>query len=111
MVFYLGNKSNPYPYFRESDLLVCMSSSEACPMIFNEAKVIGLPIVTTDFPSSFEFITSSFDGLIIDFENLSQAIIRFIKDNLFYSEIKKNIKSKVYTNNYIYHQLDKLFGL
>ena len=39
-VVHLGNQVNPYPYFRNSDLLVCLSSSEACPMIFNEAKIL-----------------------------------------------------------------------
>lgn len=111
IVVHIGNKKNPYPYFRESNLLVCLSSSEACPMIFNEAKVIGLPIITTNFPSSFEFITPAQDGEIINFENLSQVISHFIEDNNYYHRIKNNILNNIYTNDLIYRKLDKLFEL
>ena len=52
VVIWLGGKSNPYPYFRLSDLYVCTSLSEACPMVFNESRILGLPVISTDFPSA-----------------------------------------------------------
>ena len=55
-VILLGAKSNPYPYFRNADLYVSTSLSEACPMVFNEAKLLRLPIISTNFGSAFEFI-------------------------------------------------------
>lgn len=72
-VVWLGNKSNPFPYFKAADLYVCLSESEACPMVFKEAKLFGLPIVTTDFPSSYEFINDG-EGSIVPFENIVDAI-------------------------------------
>lgn len=73
-VKWLGGKSNPYPYFREANLYVCLSESEACPMVFKEAKLFGLPIVTTDFPSAYEFVNEH-EGIISSFDDLSDAII------------------------------------
>ena len=52
----LGEKSNPYPYIRHADILACTSISEACPYVINEAKILGVPIVCTNFGSSIEFI-------------------------------------------------------
>lgn len=73
-VIYLGGKSNPYPYFKEASLLVCVSESEACPMIFNEAKLLGLPIVTSDFPSAYEFIEQE-DGEVTALDGVANAVI------------------------------------
>ncbi len=77
-VKWLGGKSNPYPYFKASDLYVCLSESEACPMAFKEAKLFGLPIVTTDFPSAYEFIHEK-EGVITTFEELTLAITKVIE--------------------------------
>lgn len=73
-VILLGRKTNPYPYFKAADLLVSTSESEACPMIFNEAKILGLPIVSTDFGSSYEFIEEGRDGYINSIENIHNTI-------------------------------------
>lgn len=74
-VKWLGGKKNPYPYFKSANLYVCLSQSEACPMVFKEARLFGLPIVTTNFPSSFEFVHEG-EGLIVPFEQLCDAIIK-----------------------------------
>lgn len=55
----LGLKLNPYPYFKNSNLYVATSESEACPMVLNEASLLGLPIITTDFGSAYEFILNN----------------------------------------------------
>lgn len=74
MVRLLGGIINPYPYFKVADLLVSLSSSEACPMVFNEAKVMNLPIVSTDFGSAFEFINDRVDGVIRPIDDVATAI-------------------------------------
>ena len=56
VVFLLGAKRNPYPLLRASNLYVSTSFSEACPMVFLEAKTLGVPIVSADFGSAHEFV-------------------------------------------------------
>ena len=85
-VMWLGDKPNPYPYFKSVDLYVCTSESEACPMVFKEARYFGLPIVSTDFPSSFEFVKDG-EGLVSPIEELSDAIIKILQQN---RDIDKN---------------------
>jgi len=76
-VKWLGGKSNPYPYFKTANLYVCLSESEACPMVFKEAQLFGLPIVTTDFPSAFEFVNDK-QGVIVPYEFLPDAICQML---------------------------------
>lgn len=101
-VIWLGGKSNPYPYFKVADLYVCLSESEACPMVFKEAKLFGIPIVTTDFPSSYEFIHEG-EGYITSFDKLSEAITTMIykieagfKLKSYYDD-SEDVLSKVYS--------------
>ena len=82
-VIYLGGKPNPYPYFRAADLLVCVSESEACPMIFNEAKLLNLPIVSTDFPSAFEFIDEGINGYISSIDEIPEVLANYITTRPF----------------------------
>ena len=110
-VIYLGNKHNPYPYFVNANLLVSLSYTEACPMIFNEAKVLNLPVVTTDFGSSYEFISNGENGYINTLQNITYVIASLIDDKSLYDLLKKNISSFEYSNSDILIKLDTLFKL
>ena len=73
-VYPLGYKYNPYPYFKVANLYVCTSESEACPMVFKEARVFSLPIVSTDFPSAKEFIEDGENGFVSCIESIAEKI-------------------------------------
>lgn len=107
-VIWLGNKNNPYPYFAHSDLLVTLSSSEACPMIFNEAKITQLPVVSSDFGSSKEFINNGIDGIISPVKKMSEAIFQMTGNTKKYQLIKKNISNFNCDNSAIKNKLIKL---
>lgn len=85
-VFWLGPKENPYPYFKASDLYVCVSKSEACPMVFIEARMCGLNIVSTSFPSVKEFINNGINGFIGDIDNVSELIVEQFRNPLKVNE-------------------------
>ena len=106
-VFYLGNKENPYPYFSKADLFVCLSESEACPMVFNEAKVFGTPVVTTDFGSAYEFINKIDEGIVSSRIEIPNAIEKYI-----IAGKKKGIKNSyaLNDNSDIKNKINKLFS-
>jgi glycosyltransferase involved in cell wall biosynthesis len=56
VVFLEGNQENPYRYMRNADFLLLPSLHEAAPMVFNEAEVLNLPILTTDTLSAKELV-------------------------------------------------------
>jgi glycosyltransferase involved in cell wall biosynthesis len=104
----LGEKKNPYPYLAHSDLLVCTSESEACPMIFIEAKALHIPICTTDFGSAPEFVDDGINGNIAPIESLDEKIVKLIEDKSYYEVVKKNVSCFVYDNNTI---LEKIYSI
>ena len=103
-VICLGNKTNPYPYFKVADLLVSTSSSEACPMIFNEAKILNLPVVTNNFGSAPEFIVEGQDGQICSLTVMADVI-----DNIIRTQKRFNPHiSTDFDEQHILSQIDKL---
>lgn len=91
-VYILGNRSNPYPFIKKSNLLVSLSSSETFNNTLTEAKILGVPVVTTDYPCAFESISNGIDGYISSFEAIEQTLSTMIlnKDGK-YNVIKENL--------------------
>lgn len=109
-VLHLGSKSNPYPYFKKADLLVSLSYTEACPMIFNEAKILKLPVVTTNFGSSYEFINNGHTGIIVPLEEMADTLFSVISNPHYYNTLKQNISNQSYSNEKILSQLRTLLS-
>ena len=107
----LGNKDNPYPYIKNADLLVCTSSSEACPNVLNEAKILGTPIVSTNFGSATEMMTDGVDGLLSPIENIDKAISRLLLDEQIVKSIKENLHNFKYSNKPILRTLETITAL
>ena len=57
----LGERANPYPYIKESDIVVQTSRFEGKSIVLSEAKVLGKPIVATAYPTAGTTLTSK-DG-------------------------------------------------
>lgn len=109
VVIWLGGKSNPYPYFRLSDLYVCTSLSEACPMVFNESRILGLPVISTDFPSAYEFIDNGKTGIVTSFSTLADGIQGIIDNASLYDSLKQGAFSFNYDNENLLSLMDSLF--
>ena len=107
----IGARRNPYAYMAKCTLYVCLSISEACPFVINEASILHLPIVSTDFPSAREFIKPGFNGVICPFESLTDNIALLISNKMKYGELFKNVKGYTYDNELIKKQLMTLFEL
>lgn len=107
-VIYVGEQSNPYPFIKNANLLVNTSVSEACPYVINEAKVLGTPVVCTDFGSAAEFIEQDRTGVITSIDTMADAILRFIKEPALKNIVEKNLTHFLYDNKGI---LDKFNNL
>ncbi len=105
-----GPKQNPYPYIASSDLLVCMSSSETFNYTLTEARILGIPVVTTDFPAAFEFVNNGVDGVISPISNLEQTIYEILSNHIKYQELKNKLKEYSYNNNIAKNQFIELLN-
>lgn len=76
----LGNLSNPYPYMRQAALLLNVSYHEAAPMVFLEAKALGVPVFATKTASAQELLSDPDCGFLCEnsekgiFEGLAQVL-------------------------------------
>lgn len=61
---FVGNKSNPYVYIKQSDFTVLTSRSESYGMVIVESFILGKPVVVAEYPALMEIMTDSEHGLI-----------------------------------------------
>ncbi len=105
-VVVVGNKPNPYPYLKHCDLLVSLSKSETFNNTLTEAKILGVPVVTTNYPCAYESIDNNKEGLIIGFDNVVAAISDMINDkSSIYSTVKENLSAFSYDKEKLLYQL------
>ena len=107
-VILLGAKSNPHFYISKAYLYVCLSSTEACPRVINEAKILGTPVVSTDFDTVYEYIESGSNGIISSMENMTIEISRMLTDKQLYGQLKANIERFEFDNLEILKQLESI---
>lgn len=61
-----GFISNPYPWIKQSDVMVCSSIYEGISTVVQEALILGKPVVTTPCTGMTELLGNSEYGLIAD---------------------------------------------
>ncbi len=78
----LGAKANPYALMKQCDIFVQTSSYEGWGLTVVEAKILGKPVVVTNFPTAAEIITDGVTGYICEMraESLAERIIQLITD-------------------------------
>ena len=67
-------------YFLNSSIFVNPSLSEACPMVINEAKAHGLPIVGFNVSYSFPYQTGVITAEVTNYTQMAEEIIKLLKD-------------------------------
>lgn len=79
-VYMAGEQANPYRYMRNADYLLVPSLHEAAPMVFDEAKILGLPIISTNTTSAHEMITNDSGIVCEDFSMLESVLKKSKKE-------------------------------
>lgn len=105
-VFMLGSVENPYPYLIRSNLLVCLSETETFNYVLAEARLLGVPIVTTNYDSAAEFVNQDVDGVIVQRESISNTIISLINDPVYYSRLRESVKSSSFIQDQTINKLN-----
>lgn len=82
-VVLLGLQINPYAYMAQADVYVQTSKFEGFGLTIGEAKILGKPVVSTNFDVVHNQLTHEQNGLIADMsgESVAEFILRLIKDD------------------------------
>lgn len=94
-VFFYGEQSNPYRYMKNADLLLISSYHEAAPMVIDEARSLGVPILTTETTSSRDMVSDMGCGFVC--ENSTAALCEKLYEIALDREELASIKSKLKT--------------
>lgn len=72
----------PYPYMKESDILLISSESEGFSLVTCEAFCLGIPVVSTKTSGPTELINKSKAGLLVN-ENIDDIYmgLKYMIDN------------------------------
>lgn len=91
----LGFKSNPYPYMKHADLLVCSSLFEGYSTVVAESLSLGTPVLTTRCAGMDELLENGKYGIIVDNEEsaLREGIENILKDKDLYEKIKQSLQN------------------
>ncbi len=92
-IILLGNQNNPYPYIKNSDLLMITSYHEAAPIVYMEAKVLGVPVFTTRTLSSDEMLNDGVEDFIC--ENTQDGIERKFRELAEHRYLIKNAQKRL----------------
>ncbi len=68
-VIFVGSLDNPYPYMKNADIVCVTSDYETFGIVALEAIVLGVPVVTTNYPSAKEVLGSWKSCMIVDLDS------------------------------------------
>ncbi|MGL5352902.1 MAG: glycosyltransferase [Clostridium sp.] len=108
----LGKKINPYPYMKACDLYVQPSRYEGKAVTVTEAKILGKPVMITNYTTANSQVNNYIDGYITELsvEGISNGVVKLYKDKKFRKELGDNCRSVDYGNNSEFDKLYKLFS-
>lgn len=107
----LGKKENPYPYMKNCDIYVQPSKKEGFGLTVIEAKILGKPIVCTNFNTAKELINNECDGIIVNYneEDLYKGIKKYIDNKDLRKQIENKLKALEAYNSM--NEIDKIYNL
>ena len=100
-------------YLLNTSVFINPSLSEACPMVINEAKAYGLPIVGFNVSYSFPYQTGVITAQVTNYTQMAEEIIKLLKDYNYRKkkgfEAKESMK--LISNKEIVYKWTKLFDV
>ena len=109
-VIILGKKINPYPYIKQCDIYVQPSKFEGKSVSIMEAKVLGKPVIVTNFPTAKDQVLNNYDGIIVpmDSDECSKHMVALLTDKEKIDFLTNNCKKTNYGNEI---EVEKIYKL
>jgi glycosyltransferase involved in cell wall biosynthesis len=95
-VILLGSQTNPYAFMQQADVYVQTSTFEGFGLTIAEAKILGKPIVSTNFDVVHDQLVHEKNGLIADMtaKSIAENIYIMISDDGLRSRIVEEVKKE-----------------
>lgn len=107
---FLGTRDNPYPYFKQADIYVQTSRFEGFGLAIAEARILNIPVVTTNFSAVYAQVRHKQNGLVVEMN--ASAVAEGIQELLNNSKLYKTlIYNLQYEEKGNYNEIYKFFDL
>lgn len=96
----IGVRENPYPYIKNCDLVVQSSRYEGKSVVLDEAKILGKPIVTTNYPTVKDQIIDGEEGIITKMnpQGIAEGLEKLLQDRDLLQHIEEYLSQHEYGN-------------
>ncbi len=71
-VKFLGRKLNPFPIVKQMDYVALLSDIESWGLVITKGKILGKPVIASDFPAAHEQVTNDINGVIVPMDNYNR---------------------------------------
>lgn len=107
-----GKQENPFRYITNADLFFLPSFHEAAPMVINEAKALGVPIITTSTTSVKEMVIEGKEGIVCENseDGIYQAFKTIIDNPQIIFACREYLRNQHYTNEKALLQFNRLIA-
>lgn len=89
----MGTKKNPYNYMRRCKAVVVLSDFESWSLVITEAKLLGIPVISTRTSGALEQIEDNKTGVLVPFDSkeIADQIMGFLDNEILDNEIRRNL--------------------
>ena len=96
----LGARENPYPYTKNCSLFVQPSRYEGKSVVLDEAKILGVPIMATAYPTVADQLENGKEGKVVnmDAESIAIGIMEMIQNDEERESYCSYLNSREYGN-------------
>ena len=99
-ILLIGPRENPYVYMKLADIVAQTSRWEGKSVVLDEAKIIGTPIVTTNYPTAKDQILNEKEGIIVAMNpaSIAEGIERLAENKKLRETIQEYLLNHEYGN-------------
>lgn len=92
----MGLTENPYPYIKHGEIFVQPSRFEGKSIAVDEAKILGKPILLTNFTTAKDQIENGVNGMIVDMtpQGVAAGIMKYLNDTEYTEKITLSLRSR-----------------
>lgn len=106
----LGARDNPYPYMAHCSVLVQSSRFEGKSVVLDEAKMLGVPIVATAYPTVGDQLINGREGLVTEMSarGIAEGVQKMLEDAALREQNVSYLMAHEYGNQ---HEIGKYIRL
>ncbi len=106
----LGIRVNPYVYIKHCTILAQTSRFEGKSVVLDEAKILAIPILSTNYPTVYDQIIDGKEGMIVDMTpvGIADGLEKMLTDTEYRNKINSYLSQHEYGNQEL---VDKYYTL